>query len=66
MDIVVNGKPRAVASGATVLELLVQLDLSHERIAIEHNCTILDVSEFATVSLADGDTLEIVRFVGGG
>lgn len=66
MDVVVNGKSRAVASGATVLDLLAQLDLSHERIAIEHNCTILDVSEYATASLAEGDTLEIVRFVGGG
>ncbi|MDQ0190318.1 sulfur carrier protein ThiS [Alicyclobacillus cycloheptanicus] len=66
MNIWVNGKERTVSEHITVAELITELELTHERIAVEHNRTILSRTEFSTVTLQDGDVLEIVRFVGGG
>lgn len=66
MNISVNGKSLSVQSDTTVAQLLLQLDLSHERIAVEHNLKIIPKTYFANVLLEEGDSLEIVRFVGGG
>ncbi|MFB5190749.1 sulfur carrier protein ThiS [Alicyclobacillus fastidiosus] len=66
MNITVNGKPLEVSDSLTVHQLLEQFQLGLERIAVEHNRRILDAKEFATFILQEGDTLEIVRFVGGG
>jgi thiamine biosynthesis protein ThiS len=35
-------------------------------VAVEYNLTILPRDQFAATLLQDGDTLEIVQFVGGG
>ncbi|MFD1673908.1 sulfur carrier protein ThiS [Alicyclobacillus fodiniaquatilis] len=66
MEITVNGKLLQTATDATVAQLIQQLTLGNERIAVEHNARILEPDEWHDVSLAEGDTLEIVRFVGGG
>lgn len=66
MNITVNGKVHNVAQGTTVLELLETFELGTERIAVEHNQVILAKEAYVTVALQEGDTLEVVRFVGGG
>ncbi|GMA63446.1 sulfur carrier protein ThiS [Alicyclobacillus fastidiosus] len=66
MNITVNGKRLETPAGLSVNQLLEELQLGEERIAVEHNRRILDGKEFATLTLQEGDTLEIVRFVGGG
>lgn len=66
MQVTVNGKAREVMEGCTVGQLLHDLELSQERLAVEYNSLILHSSEYAKVLLKMGDTLEIVRFVGGG
>ncbi|WP_439547155.1 sulfur carrier protein ThiS [Sandarakinorhabdus sp.] len=66
MTIRLNGDPRTVAPGCSVADLLRELDLPPEKVAVERNLSIVPRSTFAQVALADGDALEIVHFVGGG
>jgi len=66
MNLTVNGSGRSIADGATIQTLLEMYDLADERVAVEHNGDIVPRATFATVRLADGDHLEVVRFVGGG
>ena len=65
MEIQINGEPRTVGP-ISLLELLVTLDINPARVAVERNREIVPKREYETTLLADGDTLEIVQFVGGG
>jgi len=62
----VNGEPREVRAGTSVTDLLRDLDLGPDRVAVEHNRRILPRDRFADTRLAAGDRIEIVHFVGGG
>lgn len=66
MNLQVNGQDRQFDTPMTVETLLKHLELEGERIAVECNGTILTREDCTTQVLADGDKLEIVRFVGGG
>jgi thiamine biosynthesis protein ThiS len=50
----------------TVAALLAQLDIDSRRVAVEHNLVVLKRDAFGTTLVQDGDTVEIVNFVGGG
>jgi len=65
-QIVVNGESRTVSVGTTVAGLLADLGLEREHVAVEANREIVPRAEHEARVLADGDTLEIVTFVGGG
>jgi thiazole synthase len=62
----VNGEPRRIAQGATVADLVADIGLAPTKVAVERNGAIVPRSTLADVPLAEGDTLEIVHFVGGG
>ncbi len=64
-QITVNGRSRPCTAN-TVTELLEQLQLSANQVAVELNGAIVTRQDFVTTPLATGDRLEIVRFVGGG
>ncbi|WP_337430426.1 sulfur carrier protein ThiS [Bilophila sp.] len=66
MDITVNGKLTACSEGATLLDLILQLGLSPEKIVVERNRDIVPAGTFAETALQDGDSLELLQFVGGG
>lgn len=66
MNLMVNGKPRTLADGETLLGLLAALGLTAERVVVERNWDIVPRERFAALVLGDGDHLEIVQFVGGG
>lgn len=66
MRVQVNGEPREVAPDSTVLALLAELGLSERPVAVERNTAIVPRAEHAAVVLQEGDTLEVVQFVGGG
>lgn len=66
MRVVINGDDKEVPEGVTVAELITDLDLKPERVAIELNRKILARPEWPRAGLADGDKVEIVHFVGGG
>ena len=66
IDITVNGEPRAVPAEMRVSELVAEIGLQPERVALELNREILARSNWNTTVLTAGDRLEIVHFVGGG
>lgn len=61
----VNGIP-VDAEGKTILEYLETTDYDKKRIAIEKNGEIVPKVLYESTLLKDGDTLEVVSFVGGG
>ncbi len=66
MNIVVNGEQYDVPEGSSVASLLEQFGLLDERVAVERNSEIVKKDGYSTASLEEGDTIEVVRFVGGG
>ena len=53
-------------SGKTVTEYLSTTNYDPKRIAVERNGDIVFKSQYDATILEDGDSLEIVSFVGGG
>jgi thiazole synthase len=64
--ITVNGEQRRIASGGSVADLVADIGLNPAKVAVERNGEIAPRSTLAQVVLNEGDTLEIVHFVGGG
>ena len=66
MKLIINGEPREFAPLSTVWELLAQLGMKPDRVAVELNRELVPRSRWAGTQVSDGDSLEIVHFVGGG
>jgi thiazole synthase len=66
LSLIVNGEPRRIAPGSSIAQLVASLELDPQKVAVERNGEIVPRSTLADAPLADGDTLEIVHFVGGG
>ncbi|MBX3261937.1 MAG: sulfur carrier protein ThiS [Labilithrix sp.] len=66
MKLTINGVVKDVPDELTVRELVVHLGLAGGPVAVEQNREIVPRAEHATRPVADGDTIEIVHFVGGG
>jgi len=62
----VNGEERCIEPGRTVADLLAELRLGGLRIAVELNRDVVPAAEYGSRTIREGDTIEIVRFVGGG
>jgi thiamine biosynthesis protein ThiS len=66
MQVLVNDEPHRLAPGTTVADLVASLGLGPRRIAVEVNREIVTRATYAATVLCDGDTVEIIHFVGGG
>lgn len=66
MNIHLNGEPHEVVNGTTLNELLEQLEMTQQRIAVEINLNIIPRSQYAETLLNADDKVEIVRAIGGG
>jgi thiamine biosynthesis protein ThiS len=66
IQVTVNGEPRRIAAGATIAALLRELGIDPTRVAVECNLAIVPRSTLEEAPVADGDSFEIVHFVGGG
>lgn len=66
LQITLNGERRAAPAGARLSDLVAELKLDVRKVAVEHNLAIVPRSEYAARTLADGDAVEIVGFIGGG
>ncbi len=62
----VNGKTVALEQKQTLAAFLTANKYDCKTIAVERNGAIVPRAEYGSVTLADEDVLEIVRFVGGG
>lgn len=65
MELLINGA-RESGDFSTVLALLEARGHAPAAVVVELNGEILPAAAFAGRALADGDTVEIVQFVGGG
>lgn len=66
MNIIVNGKQKEIARASTLISLVRELELNPEAIVAEHNGRIVPREEYDSLALVENDTLELIRFVGGG
>ena len=66
LDVRVNGEQRRVPAGISIAVMLGELGLDAARVAVERNLEIVPRSTLGEVRVEDGDSLEIVHFVGGG
>ena len=65
MRIEVNGEARETAA-TTILGLVQELSLDPTKVAVERNLEIVPRSLHGETTLAEGDKIELVQFVGGG
>lgn len=66
MTLTVNGKPREIDEGLDLQSYLATIDVNMRFIAVGYNGQVIRKEDFTAVELRPGDTLEIVRPVGGG
>ena len=66
INVTINGDAHRLAEELNLTDLLAQFDIESDKVAIEHNLAIVPKSTFDRVMIGDGDTLEIVHFIGGG
>ncbi len=62
----INGKRVELPGPTPLLEYLDGLGVNPKAVAVEHNGMIIERDDYLTSVLRDGDTVEIVRMVGGG
>ena len=66
VDVVINGEHRQITGGATLLQLLAELELDPRAVVVEHNRRIVRRPSLGEVKVNSGDAIEVVQFVGGG
>jgi thiamine biosynthesis protein ThiS len=66
MNIFINGEQKTVSSSMTIAQILETYMIVPETIVVELNENIVQPDAYAGSSLAEGDRLEFIRFVGGG
>lgn len=66
MKIICNGKDKTIEDGISIERLIADLELNPETVVVECNKKIILREEYETHILAEGDALELIRFVGGG
>jgi sulfur carrier protein len=69
LTLTLNGQSRtfdSLTELATLDQLIAELGLKGDRVAVEHNGLIAPRTVWPNTTIADGDRLEVVHFVGGG
>jgi sulfur carrier protein len=66
LNLRLNGEDREVVDNISLKELVTQLELTPERIAIELNQNVVRRADWPSTVLKENDQVEIVHFVGGG
>lgn len=66
MIIKLNGKKKETVDNLSVLHLLNLYQLNPDYTVVELNQKILNIDDYENVVIKDGDSLELIRFMGGG
>lgn len=66
MRLTLNGQARDTETGTTISDLLTSLQLAEKLVLVELNGQAVQRADFPATKLDEGDSLEIVRMVGGG
>jgi sulfur carrier protein len=64
--VMVNGAPRELPAGVSLLQMLERFDLDPRLVVVELNRQIVRRPALGETSVRDGDHVELVHFVGGG
>jgi sulfur carrier protein len=62
----VNGKNKEVKENVSIADFLKSNNIDPIGVTVEHNFEVINTGSIAEIMLKDGDTLEVLRFVGGG
>lgn len=65
MEIKLNGKS-VQTHCQTLAELVLDQDLVSSSLVIEHNLKVVKEADWAQTPVREGDTIELLNFVGGG
>ncbi len=63
--VTINGETKE-AAGKTVLEYLLEQGFAPDNVVVERNLEILPREQLGEIVLQEEDSVEILRFVGGG
>jgi len=66
IEIRLNGERQEIPASLSIVQLLDHFELPKDRVAVERNRTIVPKPQWGSVSVGQGDELEVVHFVGGG
>jgi len=66
MQVTINGETKEIASGLNIATLMAELGIEPGQVAVEKNGEIVPKSTHVDTQVNMGDTIEIVRFIGGG
>ncbi len=66
IEIRLNGETLQIPGPLSIVQLLEHFDLPKDRVAVERNRAIVPKPQWETVSIGQGDEVEVVHFVGGG
>jgi len=66
MQITINGQPKAFEADQSLKNVITQVSPNSERVIAELNGDIVKSPEWDNTEIKDGDSLELVSFVGGG
>ena len=66
MTLIINGENREFSGLQTLTDLIAELGMKSDRVAVELNRELIRRDRWSETKLCDGDRLEIVHFVGGG
>lgn len=66
INLMVNGKPRDAEDNVDLETYLTEFDVNLKFVAVGYNGEVIKKEQYAGIKLHNGDTLEIVRPVGGG
>ena len=66
VEVAINGDNTTFDSPTSLVQYISSLDIDTKLIAIAYNQTVLRKEEWSSVTLDDGDRIEVVQAVGGG
>ena len=66
MQIKLNGKELILEKEISLLEFLITRQIDPRLAIIEHNELIINNEDWANVLIKENDSLEVLRFIGGG
>jgi thiamine biosynthesis protein ThiS len=66
IEILVNGEAARISEGQSILQLLDELGVPNDRVAVELNRHIVHKRDWEATAVVPGAQVEIVEFVGGG
>lgn len=66
VSVTINGEEQSLTEGLSLADLLLTLNITKGKVAIERNLEIVPRSLYGETVVEEGDRLEIVHFIGGG